>query len=48
MNQNFTQLAFTESVKEVRQQFGTRHSYVRMETSGDRFLLTADEIEFIQ
>jgi predicted pyridoxine 5'-phosphate oxidase superfamily flavin-nucleotide-binding protein len=48
MNQNFTQFAFTDSVKEVQQQYGTRHSYALMETSGDRFILTADEIEFIQ
>jgi predicted pyridoxine 5'-phosphate oxidase superfamily flavin-nucleotide-binding protein len=48
MNQNFTQFAFTDSVKEVQQQYGTRHSYALMETSGDRFFLTADEIEFIQ
>ena len=48
MNQNFTQFAFTESVKKVQEHYGTRHSYARMETSGDRFTLTEDEISFIQ
>jgi predicted pyridoxine 5'-phosphate oxidase superfamily flavin-nucleotide-binding protein len=48
MNQNFTQLAFTESVKKVQEQYGTRGSYARMEASGDRFVLTEDEISFIQ
>jgi predicted pyridoxine 5'-phosphate oxidase superfamily flavin-nucleotide-binding protein len=48
MNQNFTQLAFTDSVKKVQQQYGTRDAYARMETSGDRFVLTEDEISFIQ
>ena len=48
MNQNFTQLAFTDSVKKVQEQYGTRDAYARMETSGDRFVLTEDEISFIQ
>jgi len=48
MNQNFTKLAFTESVKKVQEQQGSRHSYARMETSGDRFVLTPNEISFIQ
>jgi predicted pyridoxine 5'-phosphate oxidase superfamily flavin-nucleotide-binding protein len=48
MNQNFTQLAFTESVKQVQEQYGTRNAYARMEASGDRFVLTEDEISFIQ
>ena len=48
MNQNFTKFAFTENVKKVQEQYGTRHSYARMETSGDRFILTPNEISFIQ
>lgn len=48
MNQNFTKLAFTESVKKVQKHHGSRHSYARMETSGDRFVLTPNEISFIQ
>ena len=48
MNQNFTQFAFTESVKKIQQQYGTRHSYARMETSGDRYLLTYNETSFIE
>jgi len=48
MNQNFTQFAFTDSVKEVQNLHGTRDSYARMETSGDRFKLTDNEISFIQ
>lgn len=48
MNQNFTKFAFTESVKEVQEYYDTRNSYARMETSGDRFTLTYNEISFIQ
>lgn len=48
MNQNFTQFAFTESVKKVQEHYGTRDSYSRMETSGDRYMLTYNEISFIQ
>lgn len=48
MNQNFTQFAFTDSVKKVQEYYGTRQSYTRMETSGDRFNLTQNEISFIQ
>jgi len=48
MNQNFTQFAFTPSVKTVQEQFGSRQSYKRMESSGDRFLLTDQEKAFIE
>ncbi len=48
MNQNFTKFAFTESVKKVQEHHGTRDSYARMERSGDRFILTPNEISFIQ
>ncbi len=48
MNQNFTQFAFTDSVKKAQEHYGTRDSYARMETSGDRFSLTYNEIAFIE
>jgi len=47
MNRNFTQLAFTDSVKQVQREQGSRKSYERMETSGDRYELTSRETEFI-
>ena len=48
MSQNFTKLAFTDSVKDVQKLYGTRHAYERMERSGDRFVLTPNETEFIE
>ena len=48
MNQNFTKLAFTDSVKKFQEQYGSRKSYARMEASGDRYVLTNREITFIQ
>lgn len=48
MSQNFTNFTFTESVKKAQEQYGTRNAYARMETSGDRYLLTAKETSFIQ
>ena len=48
MNQNFTKLAFTDSVKKFQEQYGSRESYARMEASGDRYVLTNREITFIQ
>ncbi|MCG7874146.1 MAG: pyridoxamine 5'-phosphate oxidase family protein [Candidatus Thiodiazotropha lotti] len=48
MNKNFTQYAFTESVKKAQSRYGTRKTYERMEASGDRFQLTAREALFIQ
>jgi len=48
MNKNFTKLAFTDSVKGVQKQFGSRMSYARMEESGDRYVLTNREIPFIE
>jgi len=48
MNQNFTTLAFTDSVKAVQAEQGSRKSYAQMEQSGDRFVLTQNEIDFIQ
>lgn len=48
MNNNFTKFAFTDSVKTIQQHYGTRDSYSKMETSGDRFTLTYNEREFIE
>ncbi len=46
MNKNFTRLAFTPSVKEQQQNYGSRNNYQRMEDSCDRYLLTAKEKEY--
>ena len=48
MNRNFTQFAFTDSVKQAQERYGTRRSYARMETAGDRYRHTAKETSFIQ
>jgi predicted pyridoxine 5'-phosphate oxidase superfamily flavin-nucleotide-binding protein len=48
MNQNFTKLAFTDSVKKLQEQHGSRKSYARMEISGDKYVLTEREISFIK
>jgi len=48
MNENFTKYTFTESVKQVQEQYGSRDSYARMEQSGDRNMLTDREIPFIE
>ncbi|MFQ5486792.1 MAG: pyridoxamine 5'-phosphate oxidase family protein [Desulfobacterales bacterium] len=48
MNQNFTKLAFTDSVKKVQERYGSRKSYARTEVSGDQYVLTEREIPFIQ
>lgn len=48
MSQNFTKFAFTESVKKSQEYYGTRRAYARMETSGDRYVLTEKEASFIQ
>ena len=47
MNRNFTKFAFTKSVKEAQEQYGSRKSYARMEESGDRYVLTEQEVSFI-
>ncbi len=47
MNQNFTQFAFTPSVKEAQEHYGSRANYERMERDPDRFLLTDKEKEYI-
>ena len=48
MNQNFTRFAFTKSVKEMQERYGSRKSYARMEESGDKYVLTEREIPFIE
>lgn len=48
MNQNFTRYAFSESVKAAQEKNGSRKSYARMETSGDRYHLTEREVPFIE
>jgi len=48
MNQNFTKFAFTESVKNQQKLYGTRRSYERMEQSGDKYVLTPNEVAFIE
>ena len=48
MNKNFTQLAFTPSVKVIQEKMGSRKNYQRMEESGDRFILTRQEKAFIE
>ncbi len=48
MNRNFTKFAFTDSVKTAQEHYGSRNAYQRMESSGDRYVLTQREIPFIQ
>jgi predicted pyridoxine 5'-phosphate oxidase superfamily flavin-nucleotide-binding protein len=48
MGQNFTKFAFTDGVKAAQEHYGSRQAYLRMEQSGDRYLLTDRESEFIQ
>ena len=48
MSRNFTKFAFTKSVKEAQERYGSRKSYARMEESGDRYVLTEKEIPFIE
>jgi len=48
MKQNFTQLAFTESVKKQQEIHGTRNIYSRLESKLDASNLGKKEIEFIQ
>mgnify|MGYP005664219495 CR=1 FL=1 len=48
MNQNFTKMAFTQSVKDVQTEFGSRNHYAKLEHSADRFELTEKEEPFIR
>ncbi|MEM7333335.1 MAG: pyridoxamine 5'-phosphate oxidase family protein [Chloroflexota bacterium] len=48
-DKNFTSLTFTDSVKEMQRQFGSRASYDKMAAQiGERYLLTEQERAFIQ
>lgn len=47
MPKNFTELAFTDSVRAVQEEYGSRASYARMEPVPRRTRLTAEEAEFI-
>jgi predicted pyridoxine 5'-phosphate oxidase superfamily flavin-nucleotide-binding protein len=47
MNQNFTKFAFTPSVVEAQEHYGSRANYARMENDPDRFLLTDKERDYI-
>ncbi|MGB0371386.1 MAG: pyridoxamine 5'-phosphate oxidase family protein [Opitutales bacterium] len=48
MNQNFTQYTFSETVKQLQERDGSRRNYSLMENSGDRYVLTPQEVEFIE
>lgn len=47
MGQNFTDFAFTPSVKAAQEHDGSRKNYERMEDDPDRFLLTEKERDYI-
>ena len=47
MDKNFTGYAFTPSVKDQQEHYGSRGSYQMMENSGARYLLTDKETEYI-
>ena len=47
MAKNFTRFAFTDTVKKIQEENGSRASYSRMER-GNRFELSAREISFIE
>ncbi|MES9853123.1 MAG: pyridoxamine 5'-phosphate oxidase family protein [Candidatus Thiodiazotropha sp. L084R] len=48
MNKNFTRYAFTDSVKQAQTRYGSRNAYARVEQSGDKYRLGAQETLFIQ
>lgn len=48
MSKNFTQFAFTPTVKDLQTRYKSRTAYERMEKSGDRYILGAAETAFIQ
>jgi len=48
MNQNFTQFAFTDTTRALQERYGSRKNYARTEGSGDRYILTSKEVDFIQ
>ena len=48
MPQNFTNYAFTDSVKLAQEKYGSREAYARMEQAGDKFELSERERDFIE
>ncbi len=48
MPKNFTQYAFTSTVKDLQTRYKSRSGYERMENSGDRYLLGPKEVSFLQ
>ena len=48
MSKNFTRYAFTDSVKQAQTRYGSRNAYARVEQSGDKYRLGAQETLFIQ
>ena len=49
MGQNFTQLTFTDSVKQAQEKYGSRIIYQKMDEAGpDQYLLYQREISLIQ
>jgi len=48
MKPNFTHFAFTDSVRQAQQRYGTRKAYARMEGVPGSNTLTAREAEFIE
>ncbi|MEO0793687.1 MAG: pyridoxamine 5'-phosphate oxidase family protein [Verrucomicrobiota bacterium] len=48
MGQNFTDFAFSNAARELQEHYGSRKSYSRMENGPDRFVLTQQEVDFIQ
>ena len=47
MSENFTQFAFSPTIRSLQERYGSRAAYARVEKSGDRFLLGPAEIDFI-
>lgn len=48
MAKNYASLAFTESIKQIQEKYGSRSSYARMEKQSINDGLTESEIDFIQ
>jgi uncharacterized protein len=48
MAKNYASLAFTESIKQIQEKYGSRSSYARMEKQSIYDGLTESEIDFIQ
>lgn len=48
MAKNYASLAFTESIKQIQEKYGSRSSYARMEKQSIYDGLTEGEIDFIQ